>query len=632
MTNMKFLAALSNKPCSFHERKTKEYSYQSYCFIVKNRDAFAVSNSHRKNFHTREDSFTPKSQISNTSPLNAKQVRDVYIGLSSVIGEMFEAEFGPKGSKKLMTVIQDELGWAPNLNDITSDGYTIIYGANLKNPIGKIITETAKTVDTEVGDGVKTTIILIGKLMQKAQKLIGEGLHPRTIIDGYQKAWAKTVEIANSLAVSIDPYDNASIRKIASTAMSNKIAQKSIKHITDLVAKATQTASEKEENGRKLDLSNIKVEKIENGLLSESYVFNGWVIEFPMSRFGMPERVENAKITFITRPIEAFSMGQLSKYENLIKIDVTKKEHIDGFSEKKKEIAQEMALKIASSGANVIISNWNIDDAALEYFSNKGISAFKRVLMPDLTKIQKVTGGILTDNIDELTPKFFGSSKLILTQKLYEKTYAFFTGKEDSLASTIILRGGSKLFVDEAYRGINDGLSAIREFYKDPRIVYGGGAFEIEIASQLKAYANQIKTKEQLAVNAFAQAFEDICAVLCKNAGMNLLDTLPMLKLSHAKGEKKIGINSARKEAGDMERQGVCDPIRVKLQAINSAFETAELILRIDYLMAAKPSETPESEEPKSPEDIDKIEQKMVPKIMEKTAENYKEPWEQGLE
>ncbi len=589
-----------------------------------------MSKGQDKNFQTKEDSFTPKSQVSDLAFLNAKQIRETNIGLSSVIGELFEAGFGPKGSKKLMTVIQDELGWASDLNDMTSDGYTIINGANFKNPVGKILTETAKTVDSEVGDGVKTTIILVGKLLDKAQKLIDQGLHPRTIIDGYQKAWAKAVDIANSLAASIDSYDNASVRKVALTAMSNKISIKSIQQITDLVTKAAETASEKEGKNRKLDLSNIKVEKIENGLVSDSYGFDGWVIAFPMSRFEMPERMENARIAFVTKPIEAFSMGQQSKYGDFIKIDVTKKEHIDGFSVKEKEIAQRMAQKIVSSGANVVISNWNIDDAALEYFLKKGVLAFKRVLMPDLTKIHKVTGGILTDDIDELAPVFLGSSKLVFTQKLYEKTYVFFSGKEDSLASTIILRGGSKLVVDEAGRGIIDGLSAVREFYKDPRVVYGGGAFEIQVASQLKAYANQIKTKEQLAVNAFALAFEDICVLLCKNAGLDPLDVMPMLKLRHAKGEKTVGVG-IRKGLDDMEKQGVLEPLRIKLQAIDSAFETAELILRIDYSMAAKPSEKAESEEPKSPEEIEKIEQKMVPKVMEKTAEGYKEPWEEGL-
>lgn len=582
------------------------------------------------NFQIKADSFTPNNQISNTPYLDAKQVREINFGLSSVISEMFQAGFGPKGSKKLMTVIQDELGWAPDLNDITSDGYTIINGANFKNPIGKIITETAKTIDTEVGDGVKTTILLIGRLMDRAQELIDQGLHPRTVIDGYQKARAKSIEIANAIAAPVDPFDKDIVIKVVSTAMSNKISHTALKHLTDLVVKAAQTATEKQEKALKLNLSNVKIEKIENGLLSESHGFDGWVVAYPMSRFEMPERVENAKIAFITRHIEAFSMGETSKYGNFIKIDVTKKEHIDGFSAKEKQIVQMMAQKIASSGANVVVSNWNIDDIALEYFSKQGILAFKRVLMPDLSRIQKATGGIPTDNVDELTPKFLGSSKLVFTQKIYEKTYAFFTGKEDSSTSTIMLRGGSKLIVNEAGRGISDGLCALREFYKDPRIVNGGGAFEIQVAQQLKAYANQIKTKEQLAINAFARTFEDICTILCKNAGLDPLDVMPMLKSKHAKAEKTIGIDSTKKELVDMEKQGILEPLRVKLSIINSAFETAELILRIDYLMNAKPAKA-ESEEPKSPEDIEKMEQKMVPKLLEKTTEDYKEPWEQGL-
>lgn len=214
---------------------------------------------------------------------------------------------------------------------------------------------------------------------------------------------------------------------------------------------------------------------------------------------------------------------------------------------------------------------------------------------------------------------------------MYEKEYAFFTGKQESKAATIILRGGSKLLVDETARGIRDGLSAIREIYKDARAVYGGGVFEIEVASQLKTYANEIRTKEQLAVKAFAEALEELCALLCKNAGTDPYDMIPELKSRHAAGEKTIGIESFRKTLDDMEKLGVLEPIRVKLQALNSAFETSEVILRIDYTLTAKSTGEKKSEEPKTEEEIEKIEQDMVPKIMETTAEGYKQPWEKNL-
>jgi chaperonin GroEL (HSP60 family) len=580
---------------------------------------------------TQGDSLTPQNALEDSAQMSTKKTRETNLALSSVIGEMFEAGYGPKGSKKLMTVIQDELGWAPDLNEMTNDGLTIINGTNFTNPIGQILTETAKAVNNEVGGGIKTVIILIGKLLSKAQKLMDEGLHPRTIIDGFQKACEKAVAIANTETIQFNILDRVSLRKVALTAMSSKISRSSVQHITDLVTKAAEIASEEKQQGKKLDLANIKIEKIENSLLSESYLFNGWVVTFPMSRFEMPERTEDARIAFITRPLEAFSMGQYSKHGDFIKVDVTKKEHIDGFAEKEKEIALKMAQKIAASGANVVISNWNIDDMALEYFSKRGILAFKRVLMPDLTRIQKVTGGKLTDNLDEITSDFLGSSKLVYTQKLYEKEYAFFTGKQESKAATIILRGGSKLLVDEAARGTKDGLSAIREIYKDPRAVYGGGAFEIEIASQLRTYANEIRTKEQLAIKAFAEALEELCALLCKNAGTDPHDMMPELKSRHAAGEKTIGIESYRKALDDMEKLGILEPIRLKLQTLNSAFETSEVILRIDYTLTAKSTGEKKPEEPKTEEEIEKIEQEMVPKIMETTAEGYKQPWEKNL-
>jgi len=588
-----------------------------------------------RSLQTSGNSLIPNNALKDPAQMGTKEIREINLALSAVIGEMLEAGYGPKGSKKLMTVVRDELGWAPDLKEMTNDGLTIIDGTNFTNPIGQILTETAKAVDEEVGDGIKTAIILIGKLLGKAQKLIDSRLHPRTIIDGYQKACEKAVKIANAETSPFNVHEKASLRKIALTAMSTKISKSSVQRITDLVMEAagiaSEIASERKEEGRKLDLANIKVEKIERGLLSESDLFRGWVVAYPMSRFEMPERIEDARIAFITRPLEAFSMGQYSKYGDFIKVDVRKKEHIQGFAEKEKEIALKMAQKIAATGANVVISNWNIDDAALEYFSKRGILAFKRILMPDLIRIQKVTGGKLTDNVDEMPPEFLGFSKTVYTRKMYEKEYAFFTGKQESKAATIVLRAGSKLLVDEAARGIKDGLSAIREIYKDPRAVFGGGAFEIQVASQLRAYANEIRNKEQLAVLAFAEALEELCALLCKNAGADPNDIMPELKSRHAKGERAIGIEPYKKALDDMEKIGVLEPIRVKLQVLNSAFETAEVILRIDYSMAAKSTGEKNPEEQKTEEEIEKIEQEMIPKVMETTAEGYKQPWEKNL-
>ena len=588
-----------------------------------------------RSLQTSGNSLIPNNALKDPAQMGTKEIREINLALSAVIGEMLEAGYGPKGSKKLMTVVRDELGWAPDLKEMTNDGLTIIDGTNFTNPIGQILTETAKAVDEEVGDGIKTAIILIGKLLGKAQKLIDSRLHPRTIIDGYQKACEKAVKIANAETSPFNVHEKASLRKIALTAMSTKISKSSVQRITDFVMEAagiaSEIASERKEEGRKLDLANIKVEKIERGLLSESDLFRGWVVAYPMSRFEMPERIEDARIAFITRPLEAFSMGQYSKYGDFIKVDVRKKEHIQGFAEKEKEIALKMAQKIAATGANVVISNWNIDDAALEYFSKRGILAFKRILMPDLIRIQKVTGGKLTDNVDEMPPEFLGFSKTVYTRKMYEKEYAFFTGKQESKAATIVLRAGSKLLVDEAARGIKDGLSAIREIYKDPRAVFGGGAFEIQVASQLRTYANGIRNKEQLAVLAFAEALEELCALLCKNAGADPNDIMPELKSRHAKGERAIGIEPYKKALDDMEKIGVLEPIRVKLQALNSAFETAEVILRIDYSMAAKSTGEKNPEEQKTEEEIEKIEQEMIPKVMETTAEGYKQPWEKNL-
>jgi chaperonin GroEL (HSP60 family) len=573
-------------------------------------------------------SIVPKD----STQIGAKETRTSNISLATVIAEMMERGFGPKGAKKLITNVRDPLGWASDTTNLTSDGYTILNETSFKQPIGKILTETAKTVNDEVGDGVKTTIILVGKLLDQAQRLIDEGLHPRTVIDGYQKACQKLDEITDSLSVHLKVFDDALLKNIALTAMRSKIPYNSLDHVANLVVKTVNRASEENGAGRKLDLANIKIEKQVNGLLSQSYFFDGWIVAYPTSRYGMIDRVENARIAFITRPVDAFSMGDYSAKGDFVKIEVTKKEHVNAFSEKEKSIALKMAQKIAASGANVVISNWNIDEAALEYFSSKGILAFKRLLMPDLSRIQKATGGLFVERLDDLTPESLGTSKLVYIEKMNDKEYAFFKGCQNPKAASIMLRSGSAFLVDEAERGVKDALSAIKETFKDPRVVFGGGAFEVEAASQLKTYAQEIGKRDQLAINAFAKALEELCVLLCRNAGTNPLDILPEIKTRHEQGEKWVGIDPYKRNIGNMKDLNVYEPVRVKLQAINAAFETVEMLLRIDYSITAKLSGEKKPHKEKTAEEIEKLEQDMIPKVLEQTSDKYVQPWEKGLQ
>lgn len=554
------------------------------------------------------------------------------IALASMIGELMETAFGPRGFKKIITGVRDVTGWAPLTTYITSDGATILNEIKFEHPIGKIMTDTARATDEEVGDGVKTAVILLSKLLEKSQKLIEEGLHPRTIIDGYQKAYKKTMEILDQAVIPVNLDDDNLLKKVAITAMSSKLPSDSSGYIADIVVKAVNCVLEQGGCERRIDIDNIKIEKQEGGSLLESCFIDGWVVSYPITRFDMPRCVENAKIALITRPIEAVSMGKYSKWGDSVKIIISKKEHMGAFVEEERNIARRMVEKIRSSEANVVISNWNIDDVALSLFAKAGVLACKRVLMPDLAKIVKAVGGTLVKNLDELSPETLGTSKLVFVEKLCGKEYLFLKECKNPKAVSIMLRGGTKFIVDEAERAVRDALCAIREMYKKPEVVVGGGAFEAQVASELKTYSKEIGSREQLAIEACAEAFEALCALLSKNAGLNPIDVLADIRTRHAEGERWAGVDAYKRVVSNMKDLGVYEPKRIKLQAIQSAYETAKLILRVDYSSVAKPSKREKPrEKPLTEEDVEKLERSLVPKVMETTKPEHKFPWEKGL-
>ncbi len=551
------------------------------------------------------------------------------IAVATVIGEFIETTFGPRGTKKIITNVRDVTGWAPDATYITSDGAIILNEMHFKHPIGKIITDTARAIEGEIGGGVKTTIILLSKILEKAQLLIAEGLHPRTIIEGYQKACKKTLEILDQVVISVDATDENLLKNVAMTAMSSKLPSDSLGYIADIVVKAVNYVVQQWRGKEKrLNIDNVKIEKQEGGSIMGSRFIAGLSVSDPMIHAHMPRRIENSKIALITRPIEAVSMGKYSKWGDSVKITITKKEQMDTFIEEERNIARKMAEKIASSGANVVISNWNIADDALSLFARAGILACKRVLMPDLSKIQKAVGGRFVENLDELSSETLGTSKLVLVEKLLDKEYLFFVGCQNPKAVSIMLHG-LKFTVDEAERAVCDALRAIEQLYKEPEVVAGGGCFEAQVALQLRQYSKEIGTREQLAIEAFAEAFEELCRVLSKNAGLNPTDALVEIRKRHAEGEKWAGIDATRRAVSNMKDLGVYEPKRIKLHAIKSACETANMILRIDGIISAKPQK---KERTLTEDDVEKLEMSMVPKVMEATKPEYKFPWEKGLQ
>lgn len=552
------------------------------------------------------------------------------IAMASSISEFIETAYGPRGMKKLI-VTRDPTGWAPVPIDATSDGAFILNKVEFQHPIGKMMADLSKAIDEEVDDGVKTAIIIAGKLLEKAQCLVDEGLHPMTIINGYQRARKKAIEVLEKMAISINLHDECMLKNVAMTAMSNKLPTNVHEHVASIIVKAVNHILEEGAGSNKLDIDNAKIEKQGGASLLESCFVDGFIVSYPMTRSGMPRRVKNAKIALVARPIEAVSMGDYSKWGRSVMINISKPWQMKAFTEEERGIVRRIVDKITSCGANVVICRVGIDDFALSLFAKKGILACKRVLTPEITKIERAAGGRLIWNLDELTSEALGEAELVSIEKLGGKEYLIIKGCKKLKAVSIMLRGGMKYTIDEAERAIRDGFCAIREVLRNPKVIFGSGASEAEMALRIKEYSMKVGKREQLAMRAFAEALEAIAVTLAKNCGLDPVDALIEMRMRHARGESWTGIDAYKRTIADVRDLCVYEPKAVKLQAINSAYEIAKAVLRIDYSVTAKPTREAKPRKPLEPEEVEELERRMVPRVMEATKPEYKERWEKGL-
>ncbi len=515
-----------------------------------------------------------------------------------VLAEVLKTSLGPRGLDKMLV---DSFGDVT----ITNDGATIVKEMEVQHPAAKLLVEVAKAQDAEVGDGTTTAVVLAGTLLEKAETLLDQGIHPTIIIEGYKMAMKKALEELEKIATKIDlgdlskPEDREKVKPIFKNLVETTISSKyvgsgaTLEKVTEMVIDAIVTIAEKRGDHYEARLDNIKIEKKKGGSLLDSQLVYGIVLDKEVVHPGMPRRVEKAKIALLDTPLE------VEKPEIDAEIRISDPSQIKKFLEEEEEILSKMVEKIAGVGANVVICQKGIDDVAQHFLAKKKILAVRRVKRSDMEKLAHATQGRIVTSIRDLTEKDLGYAELVEERKVGNDKMVFIEGCKNPKAVTILLRGANDMLLDEVERSIQDALHTLRNVLREPAIVPGGGAVEIELALRLRDWAETISGKEQLAVLAFAEALEEIPMILAETAGLDALDTIAELTRKH-KEEGKIyaGIDVVNgKVVDDMTKIGVIEPVIVKKQVIKSATESATMVLKIDDIIAAAPPKKEEKKE-----------------------------------
>lgn len=510
-----------------------------------------------------------------------------------LIAELVKGFLGPRGLEKMFIDILGEM-------IVTKDGATFLRKIDVEHPAAKVIIEASNAVDNAVGDGTTSVVVLAGALVEKAEDLLEMGISPAVISDGYHNALQMAIGIIRKVARNSTNYD----RKIMKYLVDTCLRTKAVSHFTEemkipsLVVDGICRVADFSKSY--LDVDDIKIEE-KIGISSDMQLVLGMVIDKTIDESSMPRIIENARILLLDNDIQ----DERTKTDAEIRIsDPTK---VTQFLDNKTRNLVQKIQCVIKSGANVIFSRGGIDPLALNHFAKNRILTVRRVKENDLLWLAKATGAKVVKDLDTISSTDFGYAAKVYEKMVCDDKMVFVDGCSNPKSITFLLRASSKKILDEFHRTVLDSIYVLRNFIMEPKIVPGGGAVEAFIAQLIKDRSNLISGKEQIVIQKFAEALEEIPLTIAKNAGMNTMDIGTRLRekvytqslLNDSKIWKRdyqynnshdwYGINAIERKIDNMMNLHVMEPLMVKEQILITATEVIILLMRVDDVLMKKP-------------------------------------------
>ena len=496
------------------------------------------------------------------------------IAAAKAVADSVRSTLGPKGMDKMLV---DSMGDVV----ITNDGATILKEMDIEHPAAKMIIEVAKTQEQHCYDGTTSAVVLSGELLKRSEDLIEQNVHPTVICEGFRLAAEKAISLLEGHGISTEGNDEV-LLEVAKTSLTGKSAGAVKAFMADICVRAVNAVCVIDEGERLVDLSDIKVEKRQGGSIKDSSLIDGILLDKERVHAGMPRSVNDAKIALVNSAVE------VKKTEVDAKIQITDPNQLASFLAEEENYIRGLVDKITASGANVLVCQKGIDELAQHYLSKAGVFAIRRAKKSDMEALSKATGGRIVTNMDDLTGDDLGQAARVEERKIGESDMTFITGCPEAKSVSVLLRGGTEHVVDEIRRAFDDAVGVVSVAWEDGAVLTGGGSVLAALSRDLRTYAETIGGREQMAIEAFASALEIIPRTLAENAGLDPVTTIIALRKAHADGASHAGINVYEGGVVDMQAGNVLEPLRVVEQAIQSATETAIMILRIDDVISSK--------------------------------------------
>ena len=512
-----------------------------------------------------------------------KDAQEHNISAARAVAESVRSTLGPKGMDKMLVSSMGDV-------TVTNDGVTILQEMDIDNPTASMIIEVAETQEDEAGDGTTTAVAIAGELLKNAEDLLEQDIHPTAIIKGYNMAAEQARAEVDDIAETVDPGDEEVVRKVAETAMTGKGAELNKDVLADLIVRAVQAVTvETDEGENVVDLEYLNMETQTGRSAGESELLNGAVIDKDAVHEDMATDIDDAGVLLLQEPVE------VEEAEVDTQLNLDSPDQLQQFLDKEEEQLRSKVDQIVDTGADIVFCQKGIDDMAQHYLAKEGVTAVRRTKKTDLKFLKEVTGANIVSDLDAATEADLGRAN-VSRDEADELFYVEGTGDETH-GVTLLLRGSTEHVVDELERGVQDALDVVAATVSDGRVLAGGGAVEVEVARRLRDYADGISGREQLAVEAFADSLELIPRVLADNAGLDAIDVLVDLRAAHEDGQAHAGLNVFSGDVEDTFEAGVVEPAHAKEQALSSASEAANLVLKIDDIIAAGDLSTEGEEE-----------------------------------
>ena len=494
------------------------------------------------------------------------------IAAAKAVADAVRSTLGPKGMDKMLV---DSMGDVV----ITNDGATILKEMDIEHPAAKMIIEIAKTQEQHCYDGTTSAVVIAGELLKRSEDLVEQNVHPTVICEGFRLASDKAAELIENHAIEVSPK---TLEEVAKTALTGKSAGAVKEFLADISVRAVLAVAQEVDDLTIVDLDDVKVEKKQGGSIRDSSLIDGIILDKERVHSGMPRIVSEAKIALINSAIE------VKKTEVDAKIQITDPNMLSKFMAEEENYLKSLVDKISSVGANVIICQKGIDDLAQHHMAKSGIFAIRRAKKSDMEALSKATGGNIVTNVDDLSVNDLGVAAKVEEKKIGDSDMVFITGCPEAKSVSVLLRGGTEHVVDEIRRAFDDSIGVVAVAHEDGAVLTGGGSVLAAISRDLRSYAEGIGGREQMAIEAFSGALEVIPRTLAENAGLDPVNTIIDLRKAHSEGKSTFGVNVYEGGVADMEKAMVFEPSRVVEQAIQSASETAVMILRIDDVISSR--------------------------------------------